>query len=143
MLLPQIGDVLDVRKENVCRGSSPEVIRAYRKHVRDRLHGERIRRRTARGLPARRPTRITAVTSRADLAGSDHPASDNGEGGNKSKAQAPLAHSSSAEEELGIEPYLLLVRAKHRQETARVGKAGGVSFCAGCLGGCEGPCSRS
>lgn len=141
-----MGDVFDVRKENVCRGSSPEVIRAYRKHVSDRVHGEQIRRRTARGLPARRPTRITAVTSRADLAGCSRPASDDGEGGKKSKAKTALADSSSADEGLGgTEPYLLLVRAKHRQETARAGGkagAGGVPFCAGCLGGCKGSCAR-
>lgn len=141
-----MGDVLDVRKENVCRGSSPEVIRAYRKHVRDRVHGEQIRRRAVRGLSAQRPTRITAVTSRADLAGSDRPASDDGRGGKKSKAKTALADSSSADEGLGgVEPYLLLVRAKHRQETTRAGgkaDTGGVPFCAGCLSGCKGACSR-
>ncbi|CAM9224439.1 unnamed protein product [Laminaria digitata] len=146
-LVQKMGDVFDVRKDNVCRGSSPEVIRKYRKHVRDRLHVERVRRRTVRGLPARRPTRITAVTSRADLAGSDYPASDDGEGRQKSKARAKTAAladcSSKEEEELGIEPYLLLVRAKHRQEnTARGGKAGVVPFCTGCLGGCKGSCSH-
>lgn len=156
-----MGDVHDVRKENVCRGSSPENVCAYRKRVRDRLHGERLRQRAARGLPSRQPPRKSAVTSRADLppaaAQLKKPlATDcvNGEGpwGNSRVGGAGHAADSSGSQGCGDEPcwrepYLMFVKAKtgcsQAGKTTR-GMRGGVGivpFCSECLGCCQGTCS--
>lgn len=127
-----MGDVLDVRKESVCRGSSPELINAYRKRVRNRLHSERLRQRTVRGLPSQRPPRISAVTSRVDLMGAKKPEVDTV--GEKLYA----TKEGNVKQEFAVEPYLMLVQARHRQQTRG---SRGVHFCAECLGGCKGACS--
>lgn len=131
-----MGDVLDARQENVCRGSSPENVSAYRKRVRDRVQGERLRRRTVRGLPSRRPPRIRAVTSRADLSGAKKPPRE------KSGRQVGAAtESGGLVQEAGEEPYLMLVRARQRRGTRGGSDIGVVPFCAECLGTCSGACS--
>lgn len=161
-----MGDVLDVRKENVCRGSSPEVVCAYRKRVRNRLNGERLRQRTARGLPSRKPPRISAITSRADFQSAT--AKNKGQvGGAPATGDENDDHDASNErgggcsgggsliqDELGREPYLMLVRARNRysqeQGLARCGGSNKKSiastsisarFCSDCVGGCKGACS--
>lgn len=163
----KMGDVLDVRKDKVCRGSSPEIVTAYRKRVRDRLYGERMRQRSARGLPLRRPPCISAVTSRADFVS----ATAKREGNNNLATGSSVDAEKRAEKrgenngwrggcdgdglmlhESGGEPYLALVRAKSRgaygQEDTRgeerkgvVSAIGSVPFCSQCLGGCGGMCS--
>ncbi|CAM9575653.1 unnamed protein product [Ectocarpus fasciculatus] len=166
--IQKVGDVHDVRKENVCRGSSPEILCAYRKRVRTRLNGERLRQRTARGLPSRKPPRISAVTSRADF----HPAAARNKahaGGETATDDNNNDHGASSErgggcsgvggsviqDELGREPYLMLVRARsrHSQEQELVARCGGSNrksvasisisarFCSDCVGGCKGTCS--
>lgn len=167
-LVLQMGDVHDVRKENVFRGSSPEELSAYRKRVRDRLHSERVRRRTARGLPSRRPPCISAVTSRADFPSAcridNNPnIANNNDGGKRAygdERDGPGDCDSDGliqdalgliQDELGREPYLMLVRAKNKnsqegEATHGGGSAGAVvgtsvQFCSGCLGCCHGTCS--
>lgn len=163
----QVGDVHDARKENVCRGSSPKELSAYRKRVRDRLHGERVRQRTARGLPSRRPPRISAVTSRADFPPAcrkdNNLAKDNNDGNRVSgdgkdgpggcDGDGLIPHELGLiQDELGREPYLMLVRAKNKSgqegEATRGGGGTGdvvvgssVPFCSDCLGCCQGTCS--
>lgn len=164
LLVSQVGDVRDARKENVCRGSSPEIISAYRKRVRDRLHGERLRQRTARGLPSRRPPSISAVTSRADFPTPTRKSNDpeervcrerdDGAGSDVvTNGWVGGGGDGMIQDELGGEPYLMLVKAKNNKRTqegeaARGGRgvgadAGGNSapFCPECLGGCHGACS--
>ncbi|CAN0229206.1 unnamed protein product, partial [Ectocarpus sp. 6 AP-2014] len=169
--IQKMGDVLDVRKENVCRGSSPEVLCAYRKRVRNRLNGERLRQRTARGLPSRKPPRISAVTSRADFPSAAaknkaQPAggrtatddNDNDHGANNEQGDGCRGGGggvSLIQDELGREPYLMLVRARSRysQEQELSSRGGGSNkksvastsisarFCSDCVGGCKGTCS--
>ncbi|CAM9126713.1 unnamed protein product, partial [Hapterophycus canaliculatus] len=163
--IQKMGDVLDVRKEKVCRGSSPEIITAYRKRVRDRLNGERLRQRSARGLPLRRPPCISAVTSRADfvLATAKNEGNRPAIGSNIEEAKTAdkiiekgwrsgCDRDGQILRDLGGEPYLMLVRAKTRgvqnEGVARAGERHGVvaatdsvPFCSQCLGGCEGMCS--
>lgn len=158
-----MGDVHDERKANVCRGSSPEIISAYRKRVRDRLHGERLRQRTARGLPSKRPPSISAVTSRADFPTSARRNNEEGTCRDKNYGAGSDVVNSGwvggdgdgmIQDELGGEPYLMLVRAKNNKrgnqegEAARGGRGMGVDaannsvpFCSGCLDGCQGACS--
>ncbi len=156
----QMGDVHDVRKENVCRGSSPENVCAYRRRVRDRLHGERLRQRAARGLPSRQPPRIRAVTSRADIPSAaakpkkclstDYINSD-GAWGNERVGGAGHAADNSGEqgndESCWREPYLMFVKAKTgRSQDGKTtrgmsGSMGIVPFCSECLGCCNGTCS--
>lgn len=164
-----MGDVHDVRKENVLRGSSPEELSAYRKRVRDRLHDERVRRRTARGLPSRRPPCISAVTSRADFPSAcrrdNNPTTTGNNGGGKracgDERDDPGGYDGDGlmqdelgliQDELGREPYLMLVRAKNKsgqeeEATHGGGSAGAVvgtrvHFCSECLGCCQGACSH-
>lgn len=148
----QMGDILDVRKENVCRGSSPEELSAYRKRVRDRLHGERVRQRTARGLPLRRPPRISAVTSRADFPSAcrkGNNLTENKDGkracGDGRDGAGDDVELGLIQDELGREPYLMLMRAKNKstQEGEATHGEGSTSvpFCSECLGCCQGTCS--
>ncbi|CAB1107846.1 unnamed protein product [Ectocarpus sp. CCAP 1310/34] len=166
-----MGDVLDVRKENVCRGSSPEVLCAYRKRVRNRLNGERRRQRMARGLPSRKPPRISAITSRADFpsaaakkkaqqAGGETATDDNDNNHGASNERGGGCRGggggvSLIQDELGREPYLMLVRARSRSslEQELSSRGGGSNkksvastnisarFCSDCVGGCKGTCS--
>lgn len=160
-----MGDVLDVRKENVCRGSSPEILCAYRKRVRNRLSGERLRQRTARGLPSRKPPRISAVTSRADFPSAAAKNKAQQAGGEMATDDDNNNHGASNErggggvslilDELGREPYLMLVRARSRYslEQELSSRGGGSNkksvpstsisarFCSDCVGGCKGACS--
>lgn len=131
-----MGDVLDTRKEKVCRGSSPEKVDAYRKRVRDRVQGERFRRRSMRGLPSRRPPRILAVTSRADLPGAKNSHETSG-----ITAVAAATETDGLVQDSGEEPYLMFVRARQRQGTRGGSSIGVVPFCAECLGTCSGACS--
>ncbi|CAM9334082.1 unnamed protein product [Ectocarpus sp. 13 AM-2016] len=169
--IQKMGDVLDVRKQNVCRGSSPEILCAYRKRVRNRLNGERLRRRKTRGLPSGKPPRISAVTSRADFPSAaakntaqqaggemvtdyrdnDHGASNERGGG----CRGGGGGVSVIQDELGREPYLMLVRARSRRslEQELFSRCGGsnkksvastsisAQFCSDCVGGCKGTCS--
>lgn len=129
----QMGDVANHREDSVRRCSSPKTVNAYRKRVRDRVQVERSRRRAARGLPLHRPSRIAAVTSRADLMGVTTKVSqseERSEGGMK-------------EQMLKQEPYIMLVHARNQQNADGSGKKGVVPFCSDCLGNCKGTCSPS
>lgn len=138
----------------MCRGSSPENVCAYRRRVRDRLHGERLRQRAARGLPSRQPPRIRAVTSRADIPSAaakpkksfatdyinSHAVDNSGQAADSSGGQRN-------DESCWREPYLMFVKAKtgrsHEVKTTRGvhGSMGIVPFCSECLGCCNGTCS--
>lgn len=124
-----MGDTPDEKKENLWRRSLPEVVRAYREHVGNRAHRERLRKRAERGLKLRRQPQIYAVTSRADIPVArkyleTRPHRTNEGGGFTG--------------ELAQEPYLMLLEARRRRGSQ---EGMGVPFCSGCLCRCRGTCS--
>lgn len=129
----QMGDTSDEKKENLLRRSLPEVVRAYRKHVENRAHRERLRKRAERGLKFQRPKQIYAVTSRADI-----PVACKYLETRPHRTNTYAWEDGGLTGELAQEPYLMLVQARRCQGSQ---EGMGVPFCSGCLCRCTGTCS--